>query len=236
MSVSDRLTTNKELWDRKTFTFDRNHPVTFPRLLTIADKIKETSIGPMVLDLGCGLAVLRELLGKGFQYFGCDISLSVVHFHNTTNIVQCDLDHDSLPFRETQFNYVVCSGIIEFLSDVRKFLRDILQTYGHEKCLFLITVTNATNLDHRMMMLMGYFPRYDPLYRSHYSPKDFFALLRELGFNVLSYYPTSYVPHAHMPMRISSPILHRILPSIFGDQFLFVCRGQRTGAHTSRIT
>lgn len=210
---SKKLENKKIVWDEKTFTFDE-HGCTVPRLTAIANEIKKTGYGNSVLDLGCGLAVLKKILGKDFEYFGCDISPSVVQLHNTTNITERDLDSDPLPFQDKRFNYVVCSGIIEYLADVKKFLRDIAQSYGHERCLFLITVVNATNIHHRFEMLMGHFPKYDSLWINFYSLKDFLDLLREQGFNVLRYYPLSWV---------SARTLSRIFPSLYGEQFLFVC-------------
>jgi 2-polyprenyl-3-methyl-5-hydroxy-6-metoxy-1,4-benzoquinol methylase len=212
----------KKLWDSETYKYDEKNKVTFPRVLAIANEIKKTKLGNRVLDFGCGLGILHRILGEEYQYYGCDISHKVVQMHNNPNIVECDLDHDPLPFKDKRFSYVVCSGIIEYLADVGKFLRDINQHYGHEECLFLITVSNATLLWNRVTMLEGHFPITSPLSDNvnFFSPKDFLKLLLECQFKVLRNYPTSYAHCEHHTLR---SILGRAFPSLFGDQFLYVC-------------
>lgn len=221
---SKKLENKQIVWEEKTFAFDE-HGCTVPRLMAIANEIKRTDLGNSVLDLGCGLAVLKKILGNDFEYFGCDISRSIIQLHNTANITECDLDSDPLPFQDKRFNYVVCSGIIEYLADVKKFLRDLAKSYDHERCLFLITVVNATDIVHRLTMLMGHFPKYDPLWVNLYSLKDFLGLLHEQGFNVLRYYPLYCLPYR--PEALSRMIC-RIFPSLYGRQFLFICS---TGLH-----
>jgi SAM-dependent methyltransferase len=216
---SKKLEDKKIFWDESTFDYDE-HGCTVPRLVAIANEIKKTGYGNSVLELGCSLAVLKKILGKDFEYFGCDLSPSVVQLHNTPNIVECDLDSDSLPFQDKRFNYVVCSGVIEYLADATKFLRDIARSYGHERCLFLITVINAAQIPYRLTMLMGHFPKYEPLWINFYSLKDFLNLLQKQGFNVLRCYPLyclSFRPHA------LNRVICKIFPSLFAGQFLFVC-------------
>lgn len=209
----------KKLWNTETYKYDEKKEVTFRRVLAIANEIKKTKLGNKVLDIGCGLAILQRILGEEYQYYGCDISHEIVQKHNSPHIVECDLDHDPLPFKGIRFNYVVCSGIAEYLSDVRRFLRDTSQQYGHENCLFLITVSNSTHLWNRIRMLEGHFPidvdrsTVDrSLLINFFSPKDFLKLLLECQFKVLKYYPT------HLRSRLG-----RAFPSLYGDQFLYLC-------------
>ena len=209
----------KDIWDEKSFTFNE-HGSTVLRLMAIANEIKKTGYGKSVLDLGCGLALLKKMLGKDFEYFGCDVSPSIVQLHTTENIKEVDLDCNSLPFTDLPFNYIICSGIIEYLADVPKFLRDISQSYGNERCLFLITVVNLTNIDCRFRMIMRRPPNFYPLWINFYSPHAFLNLLRKQGFNVLRYYPLySLIARP----RALSRMLCRIFPSQFGRQFLFIC-------------
>jgi len=214
-----KLGNKKTFWDKKTFTYDE-HGCTVSRLMTIANEIKKTGNGNTVLELGCGLAVLKKILGDNFEYFGGDISPSVVQLHDTVNIVECDLDSDFLPFQDKRFDYVVCSGVIEYLTDVKKFLRVIGRSYGHGRCLFLITIVNATQILYRLTMLKGHFPKYEPTYINFYSLKDFRNLLREQGFNVLRYYPLDCLPFR--PYALSR-VICKMSPSLFAGQFLFVC-------------
>ena len=216
---SKKLENKKIFWDKGTFDYDEQG-CTVPRLIAIADEIKKTGYGNSVLELGCGLGVLKKILGKDFEFFGCDISPSVVKLHNTTNTTECDLDSDSLPFQEKRFNYVVCSGIIEYLADPKKFLRNIARSYGNERCLFLITVINAAQIQYRFSLLTGHFPKYEPIWINFYSLKDFLALLNEQGFTVLKYYPLYCLPFRSQAL---SRAVCKLFPSLFAGQFLFIC-------------
>jgi SAM-dependent methyltransferase len=221
---SEKLLNKKNVWDEKTFYFGEHGP-SIPRLIAIANEIKNTGYGNSVLELGCGLGVLKKLLGEGFEYFGCDISPSVVKLHNTPNIIHCNLDSDPLPFKTKRFNYVVCSGVVEYLADVKKFLNGIARSYGHERCLFLISIVNAAEIRHRLRMLTGHFPRYDPLYNNFYSFRDFQELLVEQGFHILRYHTLYYLTHRP---RAVSRVISRIFPSLYGGQFLFICSSSRS--------
>jgi SAM-dependent methyltransferase len=218
---TDKTELKKKLWDLETYNYDEKNKSTFPRVLAIANEIKKTELGNRVLDIGCGLGILRKILGQEYQYYGCDISHKVVQMHNSPNIVECDLDRDPLPFKDLRFNYVVCSGIVEYLADVRKFLRGINQQYGHEKCLFLITISNATTIWNRMTMLEGHFPSYPPIWVNFFSPNDFLKLLVECQFKVLRHYPTYY--SYRRKHAILGPVLERAFPSLYGNQFLYPC-------------
>jgi SAM-dependent methyltransferase len=214
-----KLENKKDFWDENTYSYD-DKGCTVPRLMAIANEIKKTGCGNSVLELGCGLAVLKKLLGEDFEYFGCDISPSVVQLHNTANIIECDLDSDSLPFQDKQFNYIVCSGIIEYLANPEKFLRNMARSYGHQRSTFLFTVINAAQIPYRLSMLRGHFPKYEPIWINFYSLKDFLTLLNDQGFHVLKYYPLYCFPFR--PQALSRAVC-KVFPSLFAGQFLFVC-------------
>jgi len=215
----DEKSAKSDVWDIQTYIYDEKNKITYPRLLAIATEIKKTKFGNKVLELGCGLGVLHEILGEEYQYYGCDVSYKVVRMHNNPNIVQCDLDFE-LPFKELKFDYVVCSGVIEYLSDVKKFLLDLNRCYSHESCLFLITISNSANLWDRISMLRGHFPNHASLWKNFFSLKDFLNLLSECQFKVLKYYPSSYIPTRHKKLTL---LISRNFPSLFGAQFLFLC-------------
>jgi ubiquinone/menaquinone biosynthesis C-methylase UbiE len=92
-----------------------------------------------VLDLGCGTGVICEQLARdGMEVVGMDLSADMVS-HARARVDRaiadrCRLlqgDCERLPYRNGQFDLVVCCGVISFLrsneptlSEVRRVLRD----------------------------------------------------------------------------------------------------------------
>jgi ubiquinone/menaquinone biosynthesis C-methylase UbiE len=92
-----------------------------------------------VLDLGCGTGIICEQLARdGMRVVGMDLSADMVS-HARAHVDhaiadRCRLlqgDCERLPYRDGQFDLVVCCGVISFLksneptlSEVRRVLRD----------------------------------------------------------------------------------------------------------------
>lgn len=87
----------------------------------IAEFIKENS---SVLDLGAGACLLKFYLKPGCTYQPCDIIVS------STDVIYCDFNSAVYPILPRKFDYVVCSGIFEYMRDPVSFL-SIIRDYGH---------------------------------------------------------------------------------------------------------
>ncbi len=97
------------------------------RNIMIASFIPE---GLSVLDIGAGAQTLKRHL-KGNKYVPCDI---VQH----PDTLYCDLNNNIFPKIIEKFDYVICSGVIEYLINsyevVQKlpdFGRNIIISYAH---------------------------------------------------------------------------------------------------------
>ena len=148
------MKSNKVLWNNWTFQFNENNCISYPRLQMIANVIKKTGVGNRVVDLGCGLALLSKLLGPEYFYCGCDLSHKAVLLHNNEHIVECDLNRGQLPFTNLRFDYVIVSGVLEYMLDPKKFLMDIKEQYGHKKTIFLLTISNTGTLPDRLSRMV----------------------------------------------------------------------------------
>lgn len=83
--------------------------------------------GKKILDLGCGDGVLSCLLGKlGADVFGIDYSFEALRFGKKyTNRYGIKLQRGSaydLPFKDSSFDIVVSSDVIEHVENYRQFL------------------------------------------------------------------------------------------------------------------
>ena len=207
-----------QIWDSLTYFYDKENKISYRRLSAIANEINKRKSGNIVLELGCGLAILKKILGQEYRYYGCDISLKVVGMHNDENIVSCDLDFE-LPFVKQKFDFVVCSGTIEYLKEPTKFLLGI-KNYADQNTIFLFTITNSANLVRRLSAIRGHFPFFPTPFRNYFSVKEFEKLLRRCEFAVEKFFAASYISEKSNRLLV---FIFRAFPSLFGDQIVFVC-------------
>jgi hypothetical protein len=95
-------------------------PVWDERNRIIADFI---AAGSTVLDVGCGAQSLKKHLKAGCEYQPCDLIKS------TPDVIVCDFNAGIFPEITTTFDYVVCSGVFEYMREPRKFL-ELVPTFG----------------------------------------------------------------------------------------------------------
>lgn len=87
-----------------------------------------------VLDIGCGPAVLTlELLNKGFEVWGMDLSEEVIE-EACKKIGKTELSSsahftvgniESLDFADEYFDMVICAGVFSYLDDVTQAIKEI---------------------------------------------------------------------------------------------------------------
>jgi hypothetical protein len=72
-----------------------------------------------VLDLGCGAKTLRIYLKTGCMYHPCDLIKS------SPEVIQCDFNGGIYPELTRHYDYVVCSGVLEYIWKPQDFLTRI---------------------------------------------------------------------------------------------------------------
>lgn len=75
--------------------------------------------GSSVLDVGCGAQTLRQHLPPGCRYQPCDVVKS------SPEVIYCDFNTGVYPEFQEPFDYVVCSGVLEYIRQPREFLQRI---------------------------------------------------------------------------------------------------------------
>ena len=92
------------------------------RNIIIAGMIPEKKT---VLDIGSGAQTLRKYLKAGCVYQPCDM----VQFSD--NILLCDFNRGIYPIVQEKYDYVVCSGVLEYIKHPEDFLSRI-SCYGDQ--------------------------------------------------------------------------------------------------------
>ena len=88
-------------------------------------------VNSSVLDLGAGPQSLRRYLDPGCIYRACDVVPS------SNDVLLCDFNHGIYPHVDQPYDYVVCSGVLEYVRDPVAFLtavvplgRNLILTYA----------------------------------------------------------------------------------------------------------
>ena len=105
--------TNMPVWEKVAFA---GKPSWDDRNAIIAGFIPA---GSSVLDIGCGAQTLRQHLSPGCQYQPSDIIKS------TPDVIFCDMNAGIYPQTDKMFDFVVCSGLFEYMRKPEEFLARI---------------------------------------------------------------------------------------------------------------
>jgi hypothetical protein len=79
--------------------------------------------GSQVIDLGAGAQTLKQHLGQECGYQPCDLVKS------SQDCLTCDFNEGVYPDTAKNYDFVVCSGVLEYIREPREFVGRIL-TYG----------------------------------------------------------------------------------------------------------
>jgi len=90
--------------------------------------------GASVLDLGSGAQTIRRHLKRGCKYQPCDI------IQSSPDVIHCDFNSGVYPVLPTKYDYVICSGILEYMREPAKFIFEI-RSYGR-KCILCYNTYN----------------------------------------------------------------------------------------------
>ncbi len=73
--------------------------------------------GASVLDLGCGPQTLRRHLDPRCKYQPCDV------IQSTPDVIFCDFNSGIYPAVKEEYDYVICSGVFEYIRNPLEFLK-----------------------------------------------------------------------------------------------------------------
>ena len=110
--VTLTVSTNKMRWKK---VASAGRPPWDARNEKIASFIPPNS---SVIDLGCGAQTLKGHLRFGCEYQPCDLVKS------SPDVIVCDFNAGLYPKSDKRFTHVVCSGVLEYVRDHRRFLKE----------------------------------------------------------------------------------------------------------------
>lgn len=111
----------------------------------------------VLLDFGCGSAFLRKKLAPSIEYFGCDVSETIVEDEHIKKIVD-----DNMPFADDTFDILYAGEVIEHLVDTDSFMSEVRRVLKKDG-LLIITTPNLACWLNRIMLLLGYQPYFTEL-------------------------------------------------------------------------
>ena len=212
--------TPRERWTSEVKRYAQPHL----RLRQVASLVSDLK-PKRLLDLGCATGHLRTLCPPETEYVGCDFvgpEVPDFEFH------RCDFNREPLPSVLHDFNVIVCSGLLEYIDDLRGFLADVhrrLVPDGHA----VVTYFNMNHISRISALLCGRSFAVHPDWKGYYSPRDIRSLIRESGFEIVRSLATSHgLGHSTgVEDSVSAPLRLRnssAVSDLLAHQLIFVAR------------
>jgi methionine biosynthesis protein MetW len=143
-----------------------------------------------ILDVGCGSGYLAHLIKKEKPYFlvhGFDVSTEALKQAKALDKKYAlNINHDSIPEKDTTYDLVVCSEVLEHLVNVQHCLKEIGRVLKNNGKL-LVTVPNFAFWKFRIDSLMGRVPYVvsDEMHLQTFNKTLISSALFETGFEVM---------------------------------------------------
>uniref|UniRef100_A0A832G6Q9 Class I SAM-dependent methyltransferase n=1 Tax=Ignavibacterium album TaxID=591197 RepID=A0A832G6Q9_9BACT len=137
-----------------------------------------------VLDIGCGTGhYMEELLIRNHNVTGIDVAFGMLmkakqkldKFNGKSHLIKSNIEN--LPFNDNSFDVILCIGVIEYLPDIPKALKEINRVLKGDG----IVILSAPNL-YSLRFLT------DP----YYLIRGFQFLLKKLGIDIKKRAQTNY--------------------------------------------
>jgi SAM-dependent methyltransferase len=167
-----------------------------------------------LLDIGCSRGDwAQQWQEKGWKAAGIDINSDQVSLAKGlgVNAYVCDLNRDTLPFGDGEFDLIFAGEVIEHLVDTDGFLREIRRCCKIGASL-LITTPNLASFENRLRLCLGIYPKwlnynldgsghvrlYTPAILKKQLAFHGFKVIRHTG-NWVPFIPQRYIDDVKMP-------------------------------------
>lgn len=196
----------------------------------------------LVLDIGCGVGDnAKNLKEKGFKVDG--ITISKNELKEATPFIRKGYLYnleDGLPLEVLQenYDYIVCSHVLEHICYPEKLLKDIKQCLKKDGKL-IVALPNLLHYKSRWELVKGNFNYqsagiWDNTHFKWYSFKSGAKLLEEFGFKIMVKTVTGQLPVASVFSKLLTEKnadwlynqIIKISPGFFGYQLLYVATAE----------
>lgn len=168
-----------------------------------------------LLDIGCsGGDWAKQWQGRGWKASGIDVNSDQVKQACDIGIDArvCDLNRETIPFADAQFDLIFAGEVIEHLVDTDAFLAEVnrcCKAGGH----LLLTTPNLASFENRVRLALGIYPNwlnYNLEGSGHvrgYTPRVLkrqlavhgFRVVRHIG-NWVPFIPQRYIDDVKLPL------------------------------------
>ena len=128
-----------------------------------------------VLDVGCGKGKFcRKIKDIGFDIIGVDPSKELIKkaAENNKDIKFIEASATSLPFSDSEFDFIICIEVLEHIPDTEKAIKEmtrVLKPQGR----FLIIDKNIFSLHHRYFVPTIFWKKYMEITNHWMYPRNF---------------------------------------------------------------
>ena len=203
-----------------------------PRLMKVADLLKNHFPKGKLLDIGCGDGSFSFYLKKlGYDVYGLELDSRLVGSANKAGLkVTIGSFLNKFPFKSAYFNVLFAGEVMEHTVDDDFFLKECHRVLRKEG-LLILTTPNLVSLTNRIRMSLGHLPKYayQPYHYRIYNLNLITHKLKGAGFKI-KFYTASHILISRYLNRWYSKIfgpLGELLGTLFpnlGEQFIFLAK------------
>jgi len=181
-----------------------------------------------VLDMGCGNALLGDCLSKKNYYVGMDLNANYIKNLHIRGHIGVIGTVESLPFKKSTFDYVICTEVLEHVFNPKQILENIYEILKKNGTA-IISVPNIAYWDTRKELLLGRFPEnkskfYPPEHIRFFTRDDISRLINDAGLRIIRTHITkNRIPLQEIVPRFFQSWLLRRFPSLLAWHFIVVC-------------
>lgn len=201
------------------------------KLMSFVPELEEGKL--VVLDAGCNTGVVsKKIIDKGHEVYGIDVSGIALEKAREKGVKTFKSSlQEKLPYKDSFFDMVFSSSVIEHLYDPEFFLRECNRVLKKDGRILLFT-PNLASLPNRLRLLLGLYPRntapvLDWPNGGHIRVTTFKALKKVLErnhFRVLEQASTAvYLLPCSKRRGPSSELLARVFPSL-GERIIVLAQ------------
>ncbi len=190
-----------------------------------------------ILDIGCANGLFGKYLKKKNNVvYGVEISdkMAIQAKKNLNKVFVLNIEKNPLPFKNNEFDVILCMDILEHLFDPREVLKK-LKNYLKPTGLLIVTVPNAVHWSMRLHILSGKFNYEEKGLRDSghirfFTSTTALSLFKNSGYVVESYSQISVFPFIVYKINHQLRFLNihlflsKVFPHIFAYQYMFLLK------------